>query len=277
MRNIILVILFVSFLYCSSKIKGNKIDKEKACQSKVIDAVYLKKYLVITDSCKVFDGNNFVKYFDNNRLVMSGYSKRNFREGKWSFFDQNEKEVIKGSFVNSQPIGIWNFNKIGTITWDVYTDLKKGYRFSFPKEWELIFDDKNNTVGLINTGNIKAYDLLITYTSGKLSQLSTDISSSYEDLNSFYEDLISSLKKRKASKNLKYKKLNLQGSNEAYEVQYDFNNGNDIFVYDEILINFKDRVYFITTNINKKANYDYSIIKEIMMTSFKVYNDTSKK
>jgi len=276
MRNIFLAILFVSFLSCSIKKKGNKIDKEKACQSKVIDAVYIKKYLVITDSCKVFKGNNFVKYFDNNRLVMSGYSERNFREGKWSFFNQNKKEVVKGSFVNSEPIGIWKFNEIGTITWDVYKNLEKGYRFSFPKEWKIIFDGKN-IVGLINTGNIKAYDLLITYTSGKLSQLSTDISSSYVDLNSFYEDLISSLKKGEASKNLKYKKLNLQGSNEAYEVQYDFNNGNDIFFYDEILINFKDRVYFITTNINKKANYDYSIIKEIMMTSFKVYNDTSKK
>lgn len=258
------IILIIGFVFsCNNK-------KDKNCTSKEVNAINLKKYLVLSDTCKAYRGYNYVEYYDNERLLMSGFSERSDKQGQWSFFDKENNEIVKGGFEDSQPKGEWLFESIKEVDWRIYKNLKKGYFFSYPLKWKIIESKENNSVVLFDDktdSNFSNYNLKFVITSIKLQDLEGSIES-------LYESSIASLKQDKV-KNLNYKEIIIEdsGANKFYEIQYDELNNKIEYFSSEFMFTYNDNLYLKSISIKKGSKYDYRVIKEIIDTSFKVFND----
>ncbi|NVK53381.1 MAG: hypothetical protein HWD85_10645 [Flavobacteriaceae bacterium] len=256
MKKGFILIMVTLIISCNTVMKKNK------CISKVYDTSLIQKYLVVTDSCKTFEGYNNISYYNNSRLVMSGYSERNFKQGEWSFYNL-KKEIIKGSFKNSQPIGEWKFIDIGNISWKNYQNLEKGYKFSFPKKWESSAFVDGNMIGVSNSSNQSEQDFFVSITSGEINELNLSLEDYIKSLHNRFND-------NKDVKNLKQKKIYVEGLKDAYEFKYDTKNMGIELSSNEMIYISNDRIYAVSVIIRKGTSYDYSILKEIIMTSFKI-------
>ncbi|NVK53872.1 MAG: hypothetical protein HWD85_13130 [Flavobacteriaceae bacterium] len=262
MKKIVLFTILCFIVSCNdTKEKTSK----KKCLSEKIDAAFIEEYLVVTDSCKTLNGYNSVSYYSNNELIMRGYSERNFKQGEWSFYNAKE-EITKGLFKDSQPIGEWKFADIGNVSWKNYQDLEKGYKFSFPKEWESSAFVDGNMIGVSNSSNQSEQDFFVSITSGKIDEL--DLS-----LEEYIKNLHSTLKESKKIENFKNKRIDVEGLKDAYEFKFDTKNMGVSLSTSELIYISSDKIHVISIIIRNGSSYDYSIVKEIIMTSFKVSND----
>lgn len=260
MKNIYLFILLVVALSCDKK------TEKKNCISEKIDAVFIKKYFVETDSCDKFQNYIKVNYYDidNKKLLMFGYSNRSTKQGKWKFFDSNQKKVSEGQFKDSEPSGIWEFNELGTINWGVYVNLEKGFRISVPKEWNVVNLEKENTIGILNSSDLDKYDLKIAITSAPLNQLETELSV-------FIEETIKFFNENENIKKIQHKKLSLIDINESYEIQYEKSDNTGDYINKEYIYEFEGQIYIFSSSLRKNSNYDFKVIEEIIMSSYKMY------
>lgn len=240
--------------------KEDTIEKPK-CTTRKIELTYIDKYLEVIDSCETYKGYPKFEYYDDEKLYMHGYSERYLKQGKWSFLNSG-KEVISGEFKDSQPLGTWQFNELGKISWDVYDNLEKGYSISLPLEWQFSNPEGGNVVSLIDTKNTENYNFVLNITSGNVKDLS-------DDFTVVFNNMVANLKNDEDINDFVYKKLDIIGMEAAYEFQYRKND----YKTNEFLYNFKGKFYVLTVSLKKGANYDYSVIKEILLTSFKMYDD----
>ena len=240
--------------------KEDTIEKPK-CTTRRIELTYIDKYLEVIDSCETYKGYPKFEYYDDEKLYMHGYSERYLKQGKWSFLNSG-KEVINGEFKDSQPLGTWQFHDIGEINWDMYDNLENGYSISLPLEWEFSQPEGQNIIALTDTKNSKDYNFLCTITSGNIKDLS-------DDFTIVFNNMVASLKGNKDINDFTSKKLSINGMEAAYELQYNIND----YKTNEFLYNFNGKIYMLSISLKKSASYDYSVIKEILLTSFKMYDD----
>lgn len=259
MRKIIFILSITTLMIFSCKEE----PKKNNCESRIINTIFLKKYLIVKDSCNLYKGVNKVKYYDNNRLIMSGFDDRMFKQGEWSFYDNDGKEIIKGVFIDSKPTGDWKF-KSQDISWNIYDNENKGYAISAPKKWQLIDNDKEeNTITISDTSSIEEYNLKIDVTSASIENMNISVKG-------FVEETIKLYKENEAVSNIENKKLILKGVDVSYELQYNYNDETGNYLHKEYIYSFKGMVYILSSSLNEKSNYDYEIIDEIMLTSFKI-------
>ncbi|MCI2230454.1 hypothetical protein MC378_14840 [Polaribacter sp. MSW13] len=261
----LLIILFIT-ISCKENINKNKKTPENNCKSEKIESVFLKQYLIKTDSCNTFKEFPKVEYFFKEKILMTGFSERNYKQGKWSFFDKKGIEKTSGIFENSQPKGIWNFKDLKTINWKLFDDKDEKYIISAPSDWFYFGVENAESYGVLDKyskdGN--DYNLKLVITSYKLDELD-------ENVNELYNRTLKEFKNNFTE--IKSKKVDISEFNEVYEIQsVELNNGKR-YLNTELIYSFKDRFYLISISIDEKANYEYSIIKEIMETSFKVYTN----
>lgn len=264
------ILMFGLFVMFSCK-KETKKKVNKNCISKSIDAAFLEKYFVVSDSCETFNGYPKVKYFDNNnKLIMEGYSERYLKESEWRFFNEDNIKVVTGLFVNSEPKNVWKFKDIGDINWLVHEDLKNGYRFSYPKEWNEFTFQEGSMIGFSNSNDLKDQSLVITITAGNLSDLSTNFST-------YCENMIDSFKSDDKILGFESKKIDMDDVDEVYEFRYHTAENKKQFISNELLFNYKGKVYVFSSTMSEKSNYDYSIIREVITTSFKILPNSEKQ
>jgi hypothetical protein len=244
-----------------------KNEEKKDCISKEINEAFLTKYLIVKDTCNTFKGLPNVKYYNNNRLLMSGFSERNDKRGNWYFYSQNEKEEVSGLFEKSQPKGKWNFKNLGELNWDIYKNSNKGYLVSYPNDWKFAESEEGNSVVIFdkNSQSFEDYNLKMIITSVKLDEME-------DSVEEIYKNTIDDFSK-KGYKDIKYKKVDIDTFNEVYELQYEELLNETKYLNTEIFYSYKKQFYILSFSIRKETVYDYSIIKEILDTSFKVYSN----
>lgn len=257
-------LLILLFIIISCKENTNKNRVENNCKSKRIETVFLKKYLIKTDSCNSFKIYPKVEYYFNEKKLMSGFSERNDKQGKWSFFNKEGTKEISGIFENSQPKGIWNFKNLETINWKLFDIKEKKFMFSAPSNWFNFGVENSESYGVIDkySENLDDYNLKFIVTTYKLDELEESVNELYKRTLKEFENNFTEIKT---------KQVDITGFNEVYEIQsIELNNGKK-YLNTELIYSYKDRFYLLSLSINQKANYEYSIIKEIIETSFKVY------
>jgi hypothetical protein len=266
MRFFFIVVISMSIFSCKQKKTS---AKENDCILKEINVAYINKYLVIIDSCKTFNGFSNFKYYNNDKLLMSGFSEKNDKQGQWTFFDSKEKECLKGNFKDSQPLGTWNFKDLGELDWELYQDFDKEYYVSYPSDWKFIEWKKNNSIVIFDkmvNSDLTKYNFRFLLT----SLLIDDIEGSIKSL---YEESISNFKKNQVQ-NLNYKKIEMDDKeNEFYEIQYNILNDGIKYTNNEFMFTLGGRLYIKSVSIKKDSEYDYKIIKEILNSSFKIIKD----
>ena len=264
MKNFSWLLLFlITTVSCEKK-------KQKECISSKIDVKFLENYLIRSDSCKTYKEYDFSRYYDEDRLLMSGYSERTDKQGEWVFFKDGNNEFTKGFFENSQPEGKWVLKNIGKVEWKVYQNLEKGYFFSYPSEWKIIESNENNSLVVFDnntSSDFSNYTLKFIITCIKLEDLE-------ESIESLYEGSIANLKKENM-KNLKHKEIDIEdsGSDKYYEINYEELNNNVEYFSSELMFSYNDNLYLKSFSIKKSSEYDYKVLKEILETSFKVFKD----
>ena len=182
------------------------------------------------------------------------------------FYNEEGIEEISGIFENSQPKGIWNFKDLKNINWKLFDDKDEKYIVSAPSDWFYFGVEDTESYGVLDKyskdGN--DYNLKFVITSYKLNELD-------ESVNELYNRTLKEFKSNFTEINSK--KVDISEFNEVYEIQsVELNNGKK-YLNTELIYSFKDRFYLLSISIDEKANYEYSIIKEIMETSFKVYTN----
>lgn len=264
-RIILSIVTLILFASCKKDLK--KEDKITNCSSTKIELVFLTKYLIKTDTCNHFNKYSMSEYYNNDRLVMSGFSERISKQGKWSFFDKKSMLNVEGEFNNSQPKGTWEFKDIGDIVWETYNNLSKKYLISIPKDWVFIDAPENDRFGIFDPSVSEngSYNLKLVITSLKLNELEGNI-------RSLYESTVEKFKKKKFS-NIENKQVSIDDFNEVYEIKYEEVIDNTKYYNTEFFYSFKDRFYLLSFSRNENASYDYSVVQEILETSFKMSKD----
>lgn len=255
-----LIIFNVVLIVMSSCAK--KENKQK-CIYKELNTVFLTEYLIVKDTCEVFNDYPYVEYYNDDKIIMSGFSDRFTKEGEWSFFNKNEKEEVSGLFRESQPQGIWNFKNLGNLNWEVFRNPDKGFFVSLPIEWEFFRTQDGASYGVCDrdSENLKDYNLKMIFTSIKLDQIEGSVKELYEKTIQDFE--------KQGFENVFYKKLDIEDLEEAYEICYEEKEMNSLNT--ELFYVGKNRLFIMSSSIKKKSLYDFSIVKEIMETSFKGY------
>lgn len=238
-----------------------KEEKKRKCIYKELNTVFLIEYLIVKDTCEVFNDYPYVEYYNDDKIIMSGFSDRFTKEGKWRFFNKNEKEEVSGLFRGSQPQGIWNFKNLGNLNWEVFRNPDKGFFVSLPVEWEFFRTQDEVSYGVCDSDseNLKDFNLKMVFTSIKLDE----IEGSVEDL---YKRTVKDFESQEF-KNILFKKLDIEDLDEAYEIYYEDKEVNSLNT--ELFYVGKDRLFLISSSVKENAPYDFSIVKEIIEMSFK--------
>ena len=261
-----IALLTFTFLVFSCKFE-KKIQinyNKKDCTKIIKDAVFLDTLFRKYDTCNKYKGTYFSKFYLDNKKIMEGYGERFAKQGTWRFFDKTEDTILKAKFENSELIGFQKFKNLDTITWQIFDFPDKGFRISKPKKWIIreieeghyYLDDKN--------GFEKANFSFTIY-----SYLLEDIEGTIAET---YYLTIKQKKKSEKIENLNYKKLDIDTFQEAYEIFNLEKTENKTKVVNELIYVYYDRVFIIQFVIDKNAEYDFFVIKDIMKNSFKVYN-----
>ncbi len=260
------IILLSSLLVlCSCKVeKKINLSIGKKCIYKFTDAVHLKEYKLKIDSCKTLNTKVYHKYYINDTLIMEGYSDRYNKEGDWKFYNGESELTTKVKFNNSELIGISKFKNLDTISWGIFHLPNKGFRISKPKKWVVIKDDEN-TISFCDTNRFSPPNLNISISAYHLDDVEGNIRDAYNKT-------ISNNKNQKGIKNLRFKKVNLLGFKEVYEIVSEEVIFNQNVEVRQILSVYKDRFYLIQITLNKSAKSDFKVLKEIIQNSFHVYD-----
>ncbi|NQX83001.1 MAG: hypothetical protein HRT66_13555 [Flavobacteriaceae bacterium] len=231
-------------------------DEENKCIKTKIDNIFIKEFVTEIDTCNTFEGSSHVKYFYKDSLFMSGFGNIDNKQGYWKFFKDNEV-ITEGLFKDSRPQGVWKYKNIGEIDWEIYIDKEDGYIVSVPKNWKAYKEE--NGLSFSNGKNIGS-NVLITY-DGK-------------PINSIINEIIRDKEERGVS-NVKYKKMKytLKGIDEFYEYTCNFIEKNKDEVKSHyIMFRVEKKTYFISVNLKIDSEYDYSIIEEQILHSFRRYS-----
>ncbi|WP_299711550.1 hypothetical protein [uncultured Tenacibaculum sp.] len=256
MNNITVLVLSIFFLISCEK---------KKCISNEIEKAFIQEYFIETDSCDLYKGYPRTKYFKKEKILMSGFSKRNEKQGEWNFYNEKGDQVSRTIFKDSQPVSISNFNSLDSISWKVYNSLDKKYLISVPENWVLVnSSDDNNSVGIVdesvlNSGN---YNFKLVITSLKIKELKESITSLYKrTVEEFKEEGV---------KDVINKQISIDTFNEVYEIKYKVIIEGIEYLNRELFYSYKDRFYLLSFSKKNNISYDYSIIEEILDTSFKI-------
>jgi len=254
MKKTYLSILLINLISC------NKRDK---CVKKYIDKVFLKELVVIKDTCKTFENYSSVKYYFKGGILMSGFGDRAFKQGNWKFFNKNEI-VTEGFFKESEPIGTWKYESIGKIDWSTYIDESSGFGFSVPKNWSNL--KEKNTVAFFNSTNLDNHNLKISVT----------VTNVNESLDVWVKKFLNYLEKENVN-DLKSKKIDITGLKKSYEINYLRKyKGIGKFIISEFIFIFDSKVFIVSTSLKLGSVYDFTIINEQMLYSFKMYKKDGK-
>ncbi|WP_299670947.1 hypothetical protein [uncultured Polaribacter sp.] len=262
----ILLLFMSSILFFSCKFEKHiKIEYgKKNCTKKIIDAVYNDEYLTKYDTCNKYKRKFYRKYFTDNKLIMEGYSERYSKEGVWRFYNKKGDTITKVNFKNSELTGNSKFKNLDTISWGIFALPNKGFRISKPKRLSVLEEDENTFYFDDKNGN-GSTNLSFRIT----MHLIDDIDGEIIDI---YNNTVSQKQNHKRIQRLKFKKVNISDYKESYQITNEEIQDDKILLIEENIIVYKDRFYYIQIIQNKQSKYDYTVMKEIIKNSFKVYD-----
>lgn len=230
--------------------------KDIQCSKKYIDEGFITTFLVTKDTCNTFNNYSKVTYYKNDTIIMSGYGNRISKQGHWEFF-KNGKIYTEGLFVNSEPVGKWSYGDHTEIEWMMYKN-EQNYSLSIPKNWTFYNDESGITI--FDSPKAKDSNLYIN----------VYVMESKDSL----LDWITKIKEnemQKGSNNFIYKKLNVEGFEDGYEIQT-VSKVEDVgfFQSKAFLFSYKGKIYRIFGNVKQGADYRFNIIREQIFSSFKI-------
>ena len=177
MKKLILFTLLLVIFSCKFEKKTN-ISIGKKCVFKVTDAVHLKEYKLKIDSCKTLKSKAYHKYYNNNILVMEGYSNRYHKEGEWNFYNSNNNLITRINFKNSELTGITKFKNLDTISWEKLHLSDKKFRISKPKKW-VIIPENENTLTFNDTNGFSPPNIVVSIMSVDINELVSNVKDVY--------------------------------------------------------------------------------------------------
>jgi len=250
----ILIIIAIGIFSCNKKYN---------CIKSFKDTGSIKGYLIVKDTCNVFEKKSHESYYINDTLIMAGYGNRFVKQGVWEYYNKGEK-ITQGKFNNSSPLGIWNYKNFGNIEWVKKENTDEGYQLSLPKSWKIIKLDQNS-MDAVNDTNLSKFNVKI-----EINIQKEDVS-----IDNLYINLSNKFKKEN-KESFKIKKwVTLDGINTfEFEIKSKFGDGS-VFNTNSIYFKLNNKIYSISIYVREGSNYAYEIIKEQIMWSFRMNENPS--
>lgn len=254
-KTILYGIFTIGLLSCTTK---------KNCITKFKDSESITEFIVLKDSCNVFENNSYEVYYINDTIIMSGYGNRFLKQGDWEYYHKGEI-ITKGEFKNSNPIGIWNYKNFGKVEWVIKENIDGKYHLSLPKSWKIIkanhisMETVNDTI--LDNFNVKI-EIDVVKADISLDDLYVNISDKFKNENEEF---------------FKIKKwVTLDGVKSfLFEFKTKFRDDN-VFIVNNIYFEFNNEIYSISIYVRESSNYAYKIIEEQIIRSFRGIRNSKK-
>lgn len=237
--------------------------KENECTQKLRDERTLNEYFVEIDTCDQFEGAYFYQYFNNDGLFMAGYGDRLLKQGEWSYYYKNE-ELGKGQFKDGKPIGNWEFKYDEEIIWKSITVKENGFEVSVPSSWFLENDRPNFSLFIsmnLNNPEMANFNVIVSDYDMKVSE--------------YINDHTDTLKLNPHIKEIDIKKLKISDIDESFQRKFKVEqNQNEELIFQTFYGKKSlNKVFIITINSKYESYRKYEPIFEVMLNSFKIYEN----
>jgi len=241
------IIIVLSFFSC---------NKKNSCVKTFIDNETIIEYYVVKDTCNVFENNAHESYFFNDTLTMEGYGNRFVKQGIWEYYNKG-KSITKGKFINSNPIGSWEYKNFGEIKWIIVENTDGNYQLSLPKSWKTIKLDANS-MDVVNDTILNNFKMKI-----EISIQKTDI-----PIDDLFNRISNNIEK---AKNYKLKKwVTFDGLN-CFLIENKYKSDDaSVFNSSEIFIEYDSKIYSISIYKREEANDAFDVIQEQILRSFRI-------